>query len=134
MCYYEENICKKVEIPNLLMVLLYTPLNKLPWSRGITLSTWIILHSKTSRFLMLVWMYGMELIVETKFQKMSVKVSPGNSDQKFLKISRSKKNLCNSVICYYSVSSLVFFHAITCFLKRSNRINVLTQPNEVISM
>ena len=71
----------------------------------------------------------------TKFQKMSVKVShvsPGNSDQKFLKMKQ--KNFCNSVISYYSVSSLVFFHAITCFLKRSNRINVLTPPNEVISL
>ena len=31
MCYLEENICKQIDIPYRLSVLLSVPLNKLPW-------------------------------------------------------------------------------------------------------
>ena len=34
MCYWEENICKQIEIPYLLTVLLSISLYKLPWSAG----------------------------------------------------------------------------------------------------
>ena len=72
LCYWEENICKQIEIPCFLTVLLSIPFNKLPWY------LWSIRK----------WMFKAEL--EAHFKSQSIQ---GYSETEITKIEGDAQNL-----------------------------------------